>query len=122
MEDIIWMSGGIVIGTIGVMERNNCGALIIWGDYGWAQHLPMLELATRRGAFVIAGESWSNEGTLSAFFTDLVSICEEQTVAGPYLSNNEGQQANIFGEDIFKLCYIGFIIVLYVLGLGRVFL
>ena len=119
-EDVIWMSGGIVLGTIGLMERNNAGALIIWGDFGWATHLPMLELATRRGAFVICGESWSNEGTLSAFFTDLVSICEEQTIAGPYLSNNERQTANIFGEDIFKLGYIGFIILLYVLGLAKV--
>jgi len=120
-DNITWAaSSAIVFNTIGVFERNNCGAMVIWGDFGWAQHMPLLEIASRRGAFVIVGESWSNEGTLSAFFSDLISICEEQTVAGPYLSNNVGQMSVIFGEDVVKLGYMAFITILFVAALAGV--
>jgi hypothetical protein len=118
-EDIIYMGGGyaIILGTLGLMERQDPGAFLVWGNFWWGTHMPIMEAATRKGAFIVAGQSWTCEGVLGAFFTDLVAICEEQQAGGVYLSGDPVQGAAIFGEDLAKIIACGAIVVLAVLGL-----
>jgi hypothetical protein len=121
-DDVLYYAVGyqIVVATLGIFERHNCGAFVVWGNFWWGCHMPIMEMATRRGAFVIAGQSWTTEGTLGAFFTDLVAICEEQTVSAPYLSKDVQAMANIFGEDLVKLGYMVFVVGAAVLALAGV--
>jgi hypothetical protein len=119
-EDIIyWVPTGwsyaIVISTIGLIERENCSAVIQWGMYGWCTHVPILEVAVRRGAFLIAGENWSGEAAVCSMFTDYVGVCEELTAAGVYVSGDPVQGATLFGEDLVKIGLMIFMIVYTIL-------
>jgi hypothetical protein len=111
-DDVVPLQGGysVILGTIGIQERYNCQALIIWGNFSFATQMPIMEMASRRGNFIISGNSWTTEGIMGAFFTDLVAIMEEMTATGAYLSKDVKQGANQFGEDLCKLAYIAYIL------------
>jgi len=58
---------------------------------------------------------------MGAFFTDLVAIMEEMTATGAYLSKDVKQGANQFGEDLCKLGYMFYIIIVLVGAYAGVF-
>jgi hypothetical protein len=119
-QNILWMPGGysVVLGTIGVIEREDTHAVINWGVNWWGTQCPILETAVRRGAFLIAGQNWTGEGAMCAMFTDLVAVCEELTAAGVYVSGDPVQGATLFGEDIVKIGLMVFMILYAILFVG----
>jgi len=103
------MPGGysVVLGTIGVIEREDTHAVINWGVNWWGTQCPILETAVRRGAFLIAGQNWTGEGAMCAMFTDLVAVCEELTAAGVYVSGDPvgkcaGGRRNTIEPNLFN--------------------
>jgi hypothetical protein len=121
-EDIYFFPGGysVVLGTIGIQEHYNCQALIVWGNFSFATEVPILETASRRGNYIISGNSWTTEGIMGAFFTDLVAFMEEMTATGAYLSKDVQQGANQFGEDLCKLAYIAYMLITLVMAYAGV--
>jgi hypothetical protein len=116
-DDVIYYGRGhqLVLGSIELFERYDCAALIVWGNFGFASHIPLMEFACRKNAFIIHAQGHTCEGTLGALFTDLVAVLEEQVIAGPYLSGDVQQMGNIFGEDLVKMGYCTLIVILTIL-------
>jgi hypothetical protein len=121
-EDVMYFGGGyaIILGTLGIVEREDPGAFLVWGNFWWGTHMPIFEAATRKGALIVSGQSWTCEGVLGAFFTDMVAICEEQTASGVYLSGDPFQGGNLFGEDLAKFGIMIAIILLIIAGAAGV--
>jgi hypothetical protein len=120
IENVKFYGGGmspLTYGTLGLVEDHKAGALLIWGNFGFASHTPILEVAYRRGLYIVQGETYANEAIMGSFFTDLTAVAEEQTVSGAYVTNDMHQQAIISTEDMIKIV-VGIVLVAYGLLVG----
>jgi hypothetical protein len=103
-------------GLQGIAEREKVVSNIMIGGFA-AEAMMLAETFARVGAFQVGGLTNTFQIPFFVAACDYTLIGDEMLAAGAYLSGDPEQIATIAAEDIFKLFFVGVIIVGMLLGL-----
>jgi hypothetical protein len=105
-------------GLQGIAESEKVVANIMIGAFA-AEAMILAETYARIGAFQVGGMTNTYQIPFFVVACDYTLIGDEMLAAGAYLSGDPAQIATIATEDLFKLLFVGIIILGVLLGLAN---
>jgi hypothetical protein len=104
-------------GLQGIAERERVASNIMIGSFA-AEAMILAETFARVGAFQVGGLTNTYQIPFFVAACDYTLVGDEMLAAGAYLSGDPAQIATIAAEDIFKIIFVGLIVVGILLGLS----